>query len=84
MNPAHKITYENNEQQVKETFKCYSALYQAETVVTIYKHKSRHHNQHTHTVPTVIGGGPSLSLKWYTYKTAGGCSLMSYPEPVFG
>ena len=39
-----------------------SLLGEAETVVTIWKHNTRHHNQHTHTVPTVIGSGPSLSL----------------------
>ena len=39
-----------------------SLLGEAETVVTIYKHNTRHHNQHTHTVPTVIGGEHSLFL----------------------
>ena len=41
-------------------------LGEAETAVTIYKHNSDiiiNTHKHTHTVPTVIGGGPSLSLK---------------------
>ena len=29
MNTAHKITHENNEQQIKVTFKYYSVLFQA-------------------------------------------------------
>ena len=39
-----------------------SLLGEAETIVTIYKHN----NDiiiNTHTVPTVIGSGPSLSIK---------------------
>ena len=41
-----------------------SLLGEAETVVTIYEHNiDVIINTHTHTVPTVIGGGPSLSLK---------------------
>ena len=59
-----------------------SLLGEAETVVTIYKHNTRHHNQHTHIVPTVIGGEPNLFLKRCTYKAAGGCSLTSYPGPT--
>ena len=31
---------------------------------------------------TVIGSGPSLSLKRHTYKAAGGYNLMSYPGPL--
>ena len=57
-----------------------SLLGEAETVVTIYKHNIDI-IINTHTVPTVIGGGPSLFLKRYTYKAVGGCSLMSYPGP---
>ena len=86
MNIAHKIMHESNE-QMKETFKCYSVLFSsllgdAETVVTIYK-QNTDIIINTHTVPTVIDGGPSLSLKRYNYKTAGGCSLTSYPGPHF-
>ena len=76
MNTAHKITHENNE-QIKETFKCYSVLFKP---VRQSRNRCKHNTDRildTHTVPTDIWGGLSLPLKRYTYKAAGGCSLTS-------